>query len=106
MLYQTVVMGLIETYLHLKKCCINSYINTFDLEQTRRFKKNILNVKNWEYIAKEDAYICPAGKKVKYLYPKISANERGFVNYEKVLRHGRSDEGIEGKEKNLRDMRG
>jgi len=46
MLYQTVVMGLIETYLHLKKCCINSYINTFDLEQTRRFKKNILNVKN------------------------------------------------------------
>ena len=75
-----------ENYLYLKKCGINSYIkyNTFDLEQTRRFKKDIFKVKNWEYIPEEDIYICPAGKRIKYLYSKVSTNERGFVSYEKV----------------------
>ncbi len=90
-----------ENYLHLKECGINSYIkyNTFDLEQTRRFKKDIFNVKNWEYIAEEDAYICPAGKKVKYLYPKISVNERGFVSYEKVYQCEEICNGCEHREK-------
>lgn len=90
-----------ENYLHLKECGINSYIkyNTFDMEQTRRFKKDIFNVKNWEYIAEEDAYICPAGKKVKCLYPKISANERGFVSYEKVYQCEEICNGCEHREK-------
>lgn len=75
-----------ENYLHLKKCGINSYIkyNTFDLEQPRKFKKDKFNSRNWEYIASEDAYICPAGKKVEYLYPRVDVNERGFVSWKKL----------------------
>ena len=58
--------------------------NTFNLEQPRKFKKDKFNSRNWEYIASEDAYICPAGKKVKYLYPRVDVNERGFVSWEKI----------------------
>ncbi len=55
------------------------------MEQTRRFKKDIFNVKNWEYIAEKKMPIFVLRvRKVKYLYPKISVNERGFVSYEKV----------------------
>ncbi|ADQ05511.1 transposase IS4 family protein [Caldicellulosiruptor owensensis OL] len=96
-----------ENYLHLKKCGINSYIkyNTFDLEQTRKFKKDKFNSRNWEYIASEDVYICPAGKKVKYLYPRIDVNERGFVSWEKIYQCEEVCNGCEYRDKCYRGKR-
>lgn len=71
-----------ENYLHLKKCGIQNYIkyNTFEKEQIRSFRKNKFNEKNWEYLSDEDTFVYPAGNKVRYWYPKLTVNERGFVS--------------------------
>ena len=48
---------------------------TYLKEQTRKYKNDIKNAKNWEYIEEEDCFICPNGRKVsfkKYLNKKKS----------------------------------
>ncbi|WP_153122629.1 hypothetical protein [Peribacillus tepidiphilus] len=35
-------------------------------EQTRKYKKDIKNAKNWTYHEQEDCFICPNGRKVTF----------------------------------------
>jgi len=59
---------------------------TYLKEQTRKYKNDIKNAKNWEYIEEEDCFICPNGRKVsfkKYLNKKNpSGYEQSFKIYE------------------------
>ena len=53
-------------------------------EQTRKYKKDIKNAKNWTYVEKDDCFICPNGMKVtfkKYLNKK---NQSGFEQSFKI----------------------
>lgn len=55
-------------------------------EQTRKYKKDIKNVRNWTYCEQDDQFICPNGRKVtfkKYLNKKNrSGYEQSFKIYE------------------------
>lgn len=55
-------------------------------EQTRKYKKDIKNAKNWTYVEDDDYFICPKGMKVtfkKYLNKKNkSGYEQSFKIYE------------------------
>ncbi|WP_429770049.1 transposase [Bacillus smithii] len=59
---------------------------TYVQEQTRKYKKNIKNSKNWTYCEQDDGFICPNGRKVtfkKYLNKKNqSGYEQSFKIYE------------------------
>ena len=39
---------------------------TYVQEQTRKFKKDIKNAKNWTYLEQDDCFICPNGRKVTF----------------------------------------
>lgn len=60
--------------------------NTFLKEQTRKYKKDIRNARNWKYIEEDDCFICPNGRKVifkKYLRKKNHYGyEQDFKIYE------------------------
>ena len=57
---------------------------TYLKEQTRKYKKDIKNAKNWEYKEEDDCFICPNGRKVtfkKYLNKK---NQSGYEQSYKI----------------------
>jgi len=59
---------------------------TYIKEQTRKYKKDISKVQNWDYVEEEDIFICPNNRKVvfkRYTKRKNSAGyEQDFKVYE------------------------
>lgn len=47
-------------------------------EQTRKYKKDIKNAKNWEYREQENCFICPEGRKVPFKKYQNKKNQSGY----------------------------
>ena len=48
-------------------------------EQEKRYKKDTFKTANWDYNSNEDYYICPNGKRLKYVYNSQRTDKNGFV---------------------------
>jgi len=47
-------------------------------EQTRKYKKDIKNAKNWTYVEEDDCFICPNGMKVTFKKYQNKKNQSGY----------------------------
>ena len=52
--------------------------NTYVKEKTRKFKKDIKQVKNWTYLEEEDCYICPNNRRVEFQFYRTRKDKDGF----------------------------
>jgi hypothetical protein len=57
---------------------------TYIKEKTRKYKNDIKNAKNWEYVAEDDLFICPNGRKVTFKTYKNKKNASGFEQSYKI----------------------
>ncbi|HZG58897.1 MAG TPA: IS1182 family transposase, partial [Anoxybacillus sp.] len=53
-------------------------------EQTRKYKKDIKNAKNWIYQEQDDCFICPNGRKVLFKSYKNKKNQSGYEQSFKI----------------------
>lgn len=53
-------------------------------EQTRKYKKDIKNAKNWIYLEDDDCFICPNGRKVLFKKYQNKKNRSGYVQSFKI----------------------
>lgn len=75
-----------ENYEYLVKNSIVNYVKYpyFHKEQKKSFKKQIFRVENLLYDKETDEYICPAVKRLKYIYTKTSKTETGYQQEQKI----------------------
>jgi transposase len=76
-----------ENYAFLQKNNITAYVkyNTFHYEQKKRYKKNNpYRAENFTYLAEEDQYVCPQGKKLDYLFTKKNISDNGYESSRRV----------------------
>ncbi|BAQ10201.1 transposase [Bacillus sp. OxB-1] len=57
---------------------------TYVKEQTRKYKNDNKNVKNWEYEEQDDRFICPNGRKVTFKKYQNKKNASGFQQSFKI----------------------
>ncbi len=55
-------------------------------EQERSYKKDIRNAKNWTYEEKDDHFICPNGRRVKFLRYMNKKNQSGYIKGNRSFR--------------------
>ncbi|WP_142353973.1 IS1182 family transposase [Fredinandcohnia onubensis] len=53
-------------------------------EQTRKYKKDIKNAKNWTYVEEDDCFICPNGMKVTFKKYQNKKNQSGYEQSFKI----------------------
>ncbi|MEL3961140.1 IS1182 family transposase [Lysinibacillus endophyticus] len=53
-------------------------------EQTRKYKNDIKNVKNWTYVEEEDCFICPNGRNVTFKKYQDKKNQSGYEQTYKI----------------------
>jgi transposase len=76
-----------ENYAYLQQNNITAYVkyNTFHYEQKKRYKKKKpYRAENFIYLAEEDQYVCPEGKRLAYLYTKKHVSENGYESNRRI----------------------
>jgi len=58
--------------------------STYVKEQTRRYKRDIKNAKNWVYVEDDDYFICPNGRRVLFKQYKNKKNSSGYQQSFKI----------------------
>ncbi|MEK5441268.1 IS1182 family transposase [Fredinandcohnia sp. FSL W7-1320] len=53
-------------------------------EQTRKYKKDIKNAKNWTYVEEDDCFICPNGMNVTFKKYQNKKNQSGYEQSFKI----------------------
>ena len=57
---------------------------TYMKEQTRKYKNDLKNAKNWAYVEKDDYFICPNERKVQFKKYQNRKNQSGYVQSFKI----------------------
>lgn len=72
--------GTEENYEYLKEQELTAYVkyNTFDIEQTKAWKKEIGRIENMEYDTKLDEFICATGKRLTFQYESKKKSDTGY----------------------------
>jgi transposase len=76
-----------ENYAFLQEKNITAYVkyNTFHYEQKKRYqKKKPYRTENFTYLAQEDQYVCPQGKKLSYLFTKKNVSDNRYVSSRRI----------------------
>jgi len=75
-----------ENYSYLEECKIRNFVkfNYFYKEQKRKFKNDPFQVENLEYNVKNDEYVCPAGKILRYTESRKRITDNGYEQNLKV----------------------
>lgn len=75
-----------ENYEYIVRNSLGNYVkfNNFHPEQKRQFKKDQFRVENLTYDSERDEYICPAGKRMKYLRVKQITTENGYSTQRRI----------------------
>lgn len=73
-----------EDILENRKCIPLITYTMYRKEKKKKEKNNPLNVSNWEYNEKEDAFTCPNGKQVTFRYLSNRTDRDGFTREFKV----------------------
>ncbi len=71
-----------ENYEYLNNEEIDAYVkyNTFRIENTKKYKKDIFKKENFKYHVDKNEYECPNGKLLKYKYTKQSKSDTGYLS--------------------------
>lgn len=80
-----------ENYEYLKEAELGNYVkyNTFHKEATRKWKKDLTRVQNWQYNEDKDEYICGCGRILRFQYEKYQKSKNG---YRSLIRVYQSDD--------------
>lgn len=75
-----------ENYLFLARNGINSYVKyaNYNIENRRKFKKDIFRKENFKYDYEKDEYICPSNRRFKFIYLKRYKKDNGRYTYSKI----------------------
>ena len=75
-----------ENYLYTLEEPFEALIpyNTYLTEQTRSYKNDIRNVRNWEYDEHKDEYICPNNRRVLFKRYSTRTDKNGFTRDLKI----------------------
>ncbi|MEJ8548837.1 IS1182 family transposase, partial [Brevibacillus borstelensis] len=57
---------------------------TYLKEKTRKAKKETKNIRNWDYVEKDDCFICPNGRKVPFRKYQTKKNASGYEQSYKI----------------------
>lgn len=73
-----------ENYAYCDKEGIDAFVkfNYFHKEQKKKFKNDIYRKENFPYDMKNDAYICPAGKKLVLVETGLRKTDTGYTSRE------------------------
>ena len=68
-----------ENYEYLETEEIEHFVkyNTYHKERSKKWKKDILRVQNWQYIEDRDEYICGNGRYFRFIYEKKQYSDNG-----------------------------
>lgn len=69
-----------ENYEFLEENQLNGYVkyNTFHKEASKKWKKDILKVQNWEYDEEGDFYVCGYNQTLLFAYEKKQKSDNGY----------------------------
>lgn len=69
-----------ENYEYLEEKGLEGYVkyNMYHKEQKKKFKEQIFRVENLPYDTDKDEFICPNGKKLKYIYTGKYKTDNGY----------------------------
>ncbi len=75
-----------ENYDYLKKQNVKAYVkyNNYHFEKKRKFQKNKFRVENLVYDKKNDEFVCPANKRLKYGYSTNYKTANGYQTKRRV----------------------
>ncbi len=75
-----------ENYEYLLRNELGNYVkfNNFHHEKTRKFKQDKYRVENLNYDSEKDEFICPAGKRMKYLKTQKYTTENGYSTERRI----------------------
>ena len=70
-----------ENYLYLEENGQNCFIKpqNYEISKKRSYKANPYTVENMQYNAKRDEYICPNGRKLKFIRESTKITENGYT---------------------------
>lgn len=71
-----------ENYEYLESENLTGYVkyNTFHKESSRKWKKDVLRIQNWNYDASEDSYTCGYGRPLRFMYERQQKSDNGYVS--------------------------
>ena len=77
-----------ENYSYLERSGQEAYIKTTDYEQRKKrsCKKNIYRADMLPYDEETDSYLCPGGKRLRFVYASHSTSESGYQTTKNVYR--------------------
>lgn len=69
-----------ENYEYMNESQLGNYVkyNTFHKEATRKWKKDVVRIQNWQYDEENDHYICAHGKCLLFQCEQIRKSKRGY----------------------------
>lgn len=75
-----------ENYEYLQDQNLGNYVkyNNFQVEQTRKFKKDLFRVENLPYDESTDTFTCPVGKSLSYLKTTKRTTENGYTTERRI----------------------
>jgi transposase len=70
-----------ENYMYLENEQIEAVVkySMYRKEQSKKYNKNIFRTENWEYNKKKKYYICPNGRKLKFMESKEVQTDSGYL---------------------------
>ena len=77
-----------ENYDYLERNCQRAFIKpqNYEISKTRKYKEDIFRPEHMQYDAEADEYVCPAGKKLRYLSTRKYTTDNGYETTRKVYK--------------------
>lgn len=75
-----------ENYAYLESEGVEAFVkyNTFDREQSKKYRDDPFRTSNWPYDKESDTYICPDGRRLFYHKPDWYRSETGYLSPRRV----------------------
>ncbi len=72
-----------ENYQYLEGQQVEAYVKypSFHFEKTRKFREDMFRSENLPYEEETDTYVCPGGKKLRYLYDSSHVTANGYRSW-------------------------
>jgi transposase len=77
-----------ENYQYLEKNGVEAFVkfNYFHAEQGKKFMSDPYKPENFQYDEDNDCYICPSGKKMRFIHEETHENDNGFLQTRRIYR--------------------
>lgn len=78
-----------ENYIYLKDNNQRAFIKpqSYEKSKTRKYKQDKFRISNLPYAEEKDAFICPNGEELKYIYTRNETTANGYTVQKRIYRN-------------------